>query len=69
MIPKIPLQRGIRKVNLQLIGEMFGGVEKVRIHKSRREYGLIVYVSDFCLWLFLDNESCGFFIENNLLGE
>ena len=32
-------------VNLQLIGEMFGGVEKVRIHKSRREYGLIVYVS------------------------
>ena len=48
---------------------MFGGVEKVRIHKSRREYGLIVDVSDFCLWLFLDNESCGFFIENNLLGE
>lgn len=45
MIPKIPLQRGIRMVNLQLIGEMFGGVEKVRIHKSRREYGLIVYVS------------------------
>ena len=41
-------------VNLQIIREMFGGMEKVRIHKSRREYGLIVDVSDFCLWLLYD---------------
>ena len=32
-------------IKQQLLGEMFGGKEKVRIHKSRREYGLIVYVS------------------------